>query len=224
MSSQPRIRIQVPPEHYTAPSYMGSSREASFRIQEALASDRDPVLEIGIGPGVLAQRLRAKGLRLVTMDIDWRLGPDLAGSITHLPFRDRAFPTIMAFEVLEHLPLELLPAAIHDLCRATSDQVVISVPQKTDRLRTFISLHILRRKWNDPQHHWELGLFMSRSRLLRLFARERFGLVDYDASHPVHRFFVFTRSGQPPGKARLFMMKRGRKPSTPRPRTTSTAK
>jgi hypothetical protein len=218
-----KVRVQVPPEHYWDPKYRNPDREWSFAIQEGHAAWPGILLEIGIGPGILSQRLRARGHLLVTVDIDPRLAPDVAASVTLMPFRDRSFSTVLAFEVLEHLPLELLPAAIHEVCRTASDRVVISVPEKTDRLKTFVSLRILRRTWNDPQHHWELGLFMSKSRFLRLFAREGFGLAEYDASHPVHRFFVFTPTGRPPPAARWFMMRRGRRPSGVRPAVTARA-
>lgn len=201
----PKVHVQVPPEHYSDQEYRTSAREWSFALQEAYAAGPGALLEIGIGPGILSQRLRARGHRLVTADIDPRLAPDVACSVTHLPFRDRAFSSVLAFEVLEHLPLDVLPDAIRELGRTASDRLVVSVPRKTDRIRTFISLRILRRKWDDPQHYWELGLFMSPFRFLRLFDRAGWRLAAYDASHPVHRFFVFAGTGSRPIWARVRM-------------------
>lgn len=200
MTGGPPIRIQVPPEHYRAETYCTPEREQSYAIQERLATGPDPIVEIGIGAGTLTRRLRAKGLRVIAVDFDTRLRPDLAASVTHLPLRDASVPKVAAFEVLEHIPIAHLPQAVWEICRVASGAVVVSVPQKTDRLRTFISLRILRRKWNDPQHHWELGLFVSKRRFLRLFGERGYGLAAYDATHRVHRFFVFTRNAARVGR------------------------
>lgn len=201
MSPASKLRIQVPPEHYKEETYMTPERRMSFSIQEALSSGPGLTLELGIGPGLLSRGLRAQGMRVVTADIDPRLRPEVVCSITSLPFRDRAFDRVLAFEVLEHIPLDLLRSAVQEVCRAAADRVIVSVPEKRDRIRTFISLRILGRKWQDPQHYWELGLFVSKLHFLRLFHESGFGLLHYDATHPWHRFFVFARGGLTPRRA-----------------------
>lgn len=206
-----KLHVQVPPEHYRDSKYLNPERERSFEIQEALASGPGLMLELGIGSGELAKRLRARRVRVVTADIDPRLRPDVACSITSLPFRDRAFDRVLAFEVLEHVPLDLLPSAVREVCRAAADGVIVSVPEKKDRIKTFISLHILGRKWQDPQHHWELGLFVSTLRFLRLFYASGFGVARYDATHPWHRFFVFIHGGTKPLRARWQILWGGNK-------------
>lgn len=201
MKSVSKLEIQVPPEHYEEGKYMTPERKMSFAIQEALSAGPGVSLELGIGPGLLSKRLRSGGTHVVTADIDSRLRPEVACSITSLPFRDRGFDRVLAFEVLEHIPLDFLSVAVREVCRAAADRVVVSVPEKKDRLKTFISLRIFGRKWQDPQHYWELGLFVSKLRFLRLFQECGFGLVHYDATHPWHRFFVFARGGLTPGRA-----------------------
>lgn len=197
-----RIRIQVPPEHYAAATYLTPDRERSFSLQEQFVTRAEPIVEVGIGPGTLTRRLRATGCRVISVDFDPRLRPDVAASVTHLPFRKASVPTVAAFEVLEHVPLVRLRDAVKELCRVAARYVVVSVPRKTDRIRTFISLRVLRRPWRDPEHHWELGLFVSKRAFVRLFADHGFVPVRYDATHPTHRFFVFT-SG--PSSRRLLL-------------------
>jgi 2-polyprenyl-3-methyl-5-hydroxy-6-metoxy-1,4-benzoquinol methylase len=203
LTGQGGVRIQVSPDHYDRSTYITPDREQSFGIQERLVTRWGSVLEIGIGPGVLRDRVRAKGIRLVTADIDRRLGPNVAASVTALPFRNASFEAVAAFEVLEHIPLPSLGEAVSELCRVASRRVIVSIPEKRDRLRTFVSIRILRRTWADPQHHWELGLFVSKGRFLRLFAAHGFRLLGYDASHPWHRFFVFGAEGLSPSRARF---------------------
>lgn len=203
-----RLEVQVPPDHYASEEYRDADREASYRTQERLLSDRGPVLEIGIGPGVVAERLRDRGVEVVTADLDPRLDPDVAASVTSLPFADDAVRTVAAFEVLEHLPVEVLPAAVAELARVASERVVVSVPEKADKLRTWISLNLLGREWDDPEHRWELGLFVSKRELLSLFDRVGLGLSAFDGSHDWHRFFVFTPDGVGPWRGRLATLRR----------------
>lgn len=203
-----RIGVQVPPDHYASDEYRDADREASYRTQERLLTGRGSVLEVGIGPGVVAERLRNRGVEVVTADLDPRLGPDVAASVTSLPFADDAVSAVAAFEVLEHLPVEVLPAAVAELGRVAAETVVVSVPEKADKLRTWISLNLLGREWDDPEHRWELGLFVGKLEFLEIFDRSGFGLTAYDGSHDWHRFFVFTPDGVSPWRGRLAMLRR----------------
>src|SRR3989338_7249264 len=69
------------------------------------------VLDAGCGNGVLTRRMAAhrwivgcdtsrKGLRDLEL-------PGACASLTQLPFKDRSFDLVTAFEVFEHLPLEV---------------------------------------------------------------------------------------------------------------------
>lgn len=66
------------------------------------------VLEVGCGLGVLTRILRDRGVRAVGIDItDDRTdggGPDVQGSVLHLPFADDTFGVVIALDVLEHIP------------------------------------------------------------------------------------------------------------------------
>jgi SAM-dependent methyltransferase len=86
------------------------------------------VLEIGIGNGTVSAVLRARGLHVTTVDIDPALGPDVVADIRELPFRSRSFDTLLAAEVLEHLPWDDVPIALGEIARVARRGVVLSVP------------------------------------------------------------------------------------------------
>jgi len=70
------------------------------------------VLDVGSGPGDLAEALRVVGARPVSLDVDWdelhcrsrSLLGAVQGDATCLPFAERTFDLVTAVNVLEHVP------------------------------------------------------------------------------------------------------------------------
>jgi ubiquinone/menaquinone biosynthesis C-methylase UbiE len=62
------------------------------------------------------------------MDIDEKLGPDVVGSVTDIPFEENSFELITCFEVLEHLPYSKSLKALGEMRRVSRDSVAISIP------------------------------------------------------------------------------------------------
>ncbi len=70
------------------------------------------VLDVGSGPGDLAEALRAAGARAVSLDVDWdelhcrprTLAGAVQGDGRRLPFPRACFDLVCAVNVLEHLP------------------------------------------------------------------------------------------------------------------------
>ena len=124
------------------------------------------VLEVGIGEGEVAGRVlkRYPNASVVGVDLP---DPALAGhwssrrlsacfgDAIRLPFPDRSFPLVLAIEVLEHLPDP--QAALHELARVASGDVVLSVPREPLwRIANFARGRYMRQMGNTPGHvqHW----------------------------------------------------------------------
>lgn len=59
---------------------------------------------IPVSKGFVSDYLRARGVKLTTVDIDGRLKPDVVANLTDLPFEASSFDVVACYEVLEHLP------------------------------------------------------------------------------------------------------------------------
>lgn len=160
----------------------------------------------------MAHYLKTRGFRVLTLDIDRHLAPDVVGSVHAIPFADSAFDLVACFEVLEHLPYEeVTGSALKELFRVSRRWVVISVP---DRSRVWpFSFHIPKigdkrvllpvprmhrlAPRTGGQHYWEIG---ESNCSLRRFAKDlaAAGFVIWGTYRvfemPYHRFFVMEES------------------------------
>lgn len=93
---------------------------------------KTPVLDVGCSSGEYVNALVRNGMRAVGVDMlshsEWN-GPRsmfVRGDAAHLPFPDRAFSTVLAFETLEHLRDP--GVALREWCRVCSGTLILSVP------------------------------------------------------------------------------------------------
>lgn len=89
-------------------------------------------LDIGAGAGFYGAMLQERGFQVVGVDLSPQ--PDYAYPVVQarlaaLPFQ-RPFDTVLAFDILEHEPLEA--AALHELRRLTGQRLLLSVPNADD--------------------------------------------------------------------------------------------
>jgi len=126
------------------------------RIKAVIAYAGKRVLDVGCADGSYVRFLRRRGYDAYGVDLlfddAWR-GEDEAlfktGDICRLPYKDNAFDTVIAFEVLEHI--KDVDKALSELYRVTKKTVIISVPNCEDpqifRLSGFTFHH-----WADRTH------------------------------------------------------------------------
>lgn len=124
------------------------------------------ILEVGVGEGVVTQRVRDRfadatlvGLDLPDDDLaeHWR-ALDIAcafGDVTTLPFPDDSFDLVLAIEVFEHF--DDPPAALDEVARVCSGSLVASVPfEPIWRIGNLARRRYVRDLGNTPGHvnHW----------------------------------------------------------------------
>lgn len=142
------------------------------QIQEVLACNPLRVLEIGVGTHFVSRYLLTYGVSPVTCDIDAEKHPDVVASIVQLPLSNDAFDTVVACEILEHLPYEESLRALQELHRVTSRWLVISLPDATPVATIQFPIPYIRKvKWllsvpalfprvhrlTKGGHRWEIG-------------------------------------------------------------------
>jgi hypothetical protein len=205
---------QIKPEHYFGPEYLSKGRFMSYwhQINEIVSLMPSSVLEIGIGPGIVAYCLGKMGFKITTMDIDKHLRPDVVGSVMAIPFSDNSFDLVAAFQVLEHLPYEEFPKALREIHRVTRCYAMLSLPDCTRAyrfeiqiprmgdFRILIPLPRLKAPVQrfDGQHYWEIGKAgYSLRRVLEDIRCSGFRVVKcYRVFEmPYHRFFVLAKGG-----------------------------
>lgn len=201
---------QVDKTHYRGHSYSSQERWNSYWHQLSLVqkSGARSILEVGVGEGVVARELRARGLEVTTLDIAPDLHPDVVGSVTAIPFPDKFFDAVLAAEILEHIRFEDVAIAFKELARVTRTSAVISIPHpgyvflligKIPLLRRFSFLQKIPFFWQTHQfngeHYWELGKRgYSEKRFLALAREVGFSLVEAGAypDDPAHHYFLFS--------------------------------
>lgn len=204
---------QVDKSHYEFHRYMDKRRWSSMwhQIDEVIRLNPRSVLEVGPGSGVFKNTANLFGVRVATIDLDPDLTPDYVGSATRLPFADKTFDVVCAFQMLEHLPYESALDAFREMARIARTHVVMSVPDSKAVWRYSLQLPKLgdltflfpkpfappRVHEFDGEHYWEVGT--------RNFSLEKV-IADFSAicplastyrvhDNPYHRFFIF-RTGR----------------------------
>ena len=166
---------QVSKEHYHTIDYLSEARflglHAQFKECFLVGKDKS-FLNIGIGPGFFDAILRADGFNLTTLDIAIDLNPDIAGDILTLPFRDKQFDVVCAFEVLEHLPFSALQHCLREIKRVSAEKAIISLPSQQEIYNCILDIQIkisdrisfrkivkkpIDKLANSREHYWEIG-------------------------------------------------------------------
>jgi hypothetical protein len=131
---------------YVTEEIMASATEMErLGLAERLVpADTATLLDVGAGPGVFLHLLRAEravngiGIELTPSKVEYArdvLHLDVrVGSADRLPFDDRSFDTVTAFEVIEHLPFGVYETALAEICRVAKRHVLIAVPYRERRV------------------------------------------------------------------------------------------
>lgn len=202
---------QVDKTHYAGAAYRNPERWMSYWHQLCLVekSGARSVLEVGVGSGVLARELRARGVATETLDIAADLSPDILGSVLAIPKDDGSYDAALAFEVLEHMPFEESEKALRELARVARTHVLVSLPHPGWVFSAILKVPLLPRfeiffqipfffKTHafNGEHYWELGKRgFSVSRFVGAAKRAGLQLASYEkhADDPAHRFFLFKK-------------------------------
>lgn len=171
------------------------------------------ILDVGIGNGFVSNYLLKKEYNVTTCDFDADLKPDIIADIRNLPIKDKYFTTVLACEILEHIPWDDVPLAISELARITNKNVIISIPCKSIYLETVIKSNLLKKiglpvirflikipafflkhKF-DGEHYWELGAAGYSSAKFEKILKKYFTIKE-KANPPMntyHQFYILDK-------------------------------
>ncbi len=158
------------------------------------------VLDVGCSTGSYVAYLNAHGHKAYGIDLladsSWMETfpvTNTAGSVVNLPFADTAVDTLLAFEVLEHIPE--LDKAMFEINRVARQNIIISVPDchlSEDMLRA----GLIYAHWRDRTH----CNFFTEDSLQDLLMRHGFQVQVMTRINPVRLEFLTLRSIGFPGK------------------------
>ena len=208
------MQIQLQPDTYDKKGYDDESRFIGYwhQIDSIQGVGAKSILEVGIGNGLVSDYLKKRGSIVYSLDFDRRLGPDVEGDVRALPFKDSTFDVVAAFEVLEHIPIEMFEPAINELARVSKKHVIISLPDMSRNFLVSLRIYgILNKQLELPfpsrfkqevnrfngEHYWEIG--KKGFELESINARiEKTGLKLISTSRPFNapcfRFFSLEKS------------------------------
>lgn len=173
------IDSHVPTVRHYDGTYLSRGRVYSLATQLDAALELGPrnLLEVGVGTGITVFALRRVGVEVTTLDVQNDLSPDLVGDVRRIPCADASFDVSCCCQVLEHLPLSDMPAALRELRRVTRWRLVLSLPDLTRFFGVSATLPFIGRRdlgmslpirepddaWKAARletmgHYWELGM------------------------------------------------------------------
>jgi SAM-dependent methyltransferase len=202
---------QVAKEHYDFECYGHLDRWVSYYMQlrETFRFKPKSVLEIGVGDKVFGDYLRNNtGISYTSVDIAEDLRPNVIGSVTELPFQNRSFDVVVAFEVLEHIPFEKFEQALSEIARVARTGAVISLPHFGPPIKLSFKIPLVpevKVAWKIPfparhvfngEHYWEIGKRGYPIGCIRDVLRSHFVLendfVPFESQY--HHFFILRKS------------------------------
>lgn len=100
------------------------------------------LLDVGCGKGNFVEWAKVQGIKAEGMDFASNYG--VQADLLDMPFEDRSFEMITAFDVLEHLRPETLKKGLDEMYRVASRWWVLSIGYGPSKIRTpegYLQLH-----------------------------------------------------------------------------------
>lgn len=204
---------QTDASHYSFLNYMHMSRWACYymQIKRVLQLQPTTVLEIGPGDGVFGWYMKKNGVEYSSCDhagdIDSTYKADLGTEL--LPIPDKSFDVVCAFQVLEHIPFDVVPQALTEIHRVSKRYVFLDIPEYSFHVQLLMKvpgIPLLAKHFTIPRptphtfdgfHHWEISKRgYSRKRVREVLAQyftivEEFTIIQ----NPKERFFLLEKKG-----------------------------
>lgn len=210
-----QLNVQVDKSNYFD-KYDTIQRFAAYYYQIKLIKELQPetLLEIGIGNKTVFDYLKRCGINNTSCDFDRELNPDVIADIRDLPFEDNSFETVMACEVLEHIPWEDLDKALSEIYRVCNRYVLITLPYSSIKFEFIARLPFLDKKLPSrvlrlymripliflplkfkKLHYWEIGRKHYPIRKIRKKLKQYFRIMKevVPIMNINHHFFVLEK-------------------------------
>ena len=176
------------------------------RLKAILNYAGDTVLDAGCSNGKYVGMLRSKGY--ISYGIDLLDDPSwgelqqkscfLLADVSRLPFRNKAFKTICAFEVLEHLTD--VRKALREFHRVAEKNIILSVPNCTQP-------GIFQKSGVTFHHHIDKThqQFFTKDELITMITQENFCVTHFEYINPIRPEALLLSAWRVPTKIASFI-------------------
>ncbi|NEP55950.1 MAG: class I SAM-dependent methyltransferase [Symploca sp. SIO2G7] len=141
------------------------------------------LLEIGVGTGFLTNYLRSRGQLIQSLDIDQKKKPDICAEASGFDYSSLKLDGVLAFEVFEHIPIQLFEKIIKQLSTNKVPKLLFSVPWNELRVFSLIlkvpfmskiqaNIQLPRLKIYTATHFWELSVIPKKQAAKQLISQD----------------------------------------------------
>jgi SAM-dependent methyltransferase len=113
-------------------SLTGYQNQVLNDILALLPDEIHSILDVGCGNGIIAnnlpQEIEVTGIDISCTALKHLRRSRVLGTLERLPFRDKSFDCVMANDIIEHLPDEILLPCLKELVRVSKKFIVITLP------------------------------------------------------------------------------------------------
>lgn len=176
-----------------------------YRLQAVLRHAGRSILDVGCSTGAYVTYLNAVGYRAYGLDVlpdsTWTQRTHhryVTGTARELPLTNNAVDTILAFEVLEHVPQAY--QALAEFRRVCRQNIILSVPD-CETPEDILRAGMTYAHWRDPSH----GNFFTTKSLRQMLEKARFQVHSITHINPILPDFLALRSFYVPFKVAYFV-------------------
>jgi ubiquinone/menaquinone biosynthesis C-methylase UbiE len=169
------------------------------------------ILEIGKGNGFVSTYLKNNGYKMCSLDLEYLLKPEVAGSVLNIPFKNESFDVVICCEVLEHIPFENFQKGLMEVNRVAKNNAIVSLPDLSPAWKYIITVPRLG-EFNflipkprfravkftfNGEHYWNISnRGFPLKKIVNLIKLSGFHIVkQYRVFEmPWHRFFILAKT------------------------------
>lgn len=128
----------------------GKRNHGCFAYDIILEKNPETLLDVGCGKGILVEWAKKQGIN--ACGLDFASGYGVQGDLLDMPFEDKSFDMVTAFDVLEHIRPEDLHIALNEMKRVAKFWWILSIGYGPSGINTpdgYVSLHPISTRDKD---------------------------------------------------------------------------